>query len=216
MQISFTFRNAAIALSCALLGGCASGFDAAASTIGQAWSARTALPAPSELNPNFQYLWVNANGTQAYLALGGVEPHPQGPIEVWFSARSEILRLQNGRIVGSTGMPVNWSNVNLNFNHQGTQYIRQRDETPGYRFGIKDQFTIQESNVVPAHVLTRFQKMQAMGARAFTPTVWREDISQRGPEIRVGLAAPPNGQGFVAVYGEQCLSAALCLIWQRL
>jgi hypothetical protein len=213
--LSFS-RLSSVALICSLLTGCASGFDAAASTISQAWSARKSLPSPRELNPDFQYLWVQANGVQAYLALGGIEPHPQGPIEVWFSARSEILRLQNGRIVGTTGMPVNWSNVTLRFDSQGKSYTRQRDETPGYRFNLQDSFVVQESRAVPASVMERFQSMQAKGAKAPAPVIWREDITQGVPSIRVGLAVNAQGQPPVAVYGEECLSKAFCITWQRL
>ena len=209
-------RFSLIALACSFLVGCASGFDAAASAISEARSARKPLPVPSELNPNFQYLWVQTNDVQAYLVLGGIEPHAQGPIEVWFSARSEILRLQNGRIIGTTGMPVNWSNVNLHFDNQGKSYTRHRDETPGYRFNLQDTFMVKESNTVPNSVIQRFQSMQAKGAKAPVPVIWREDIGQGSQRIRVGLAINLQDQLPVAVYGEECLSKSLCIKWQRL
>ena len=69
--------------------------------------------ANARLNPNFRYLRVTVGGRVVLLALGNTDSHPQGPIEVWYSAEREVLRLQNGRLVGAVGLTTEWREVSL-------------------------------------------------------------------------------------------------------
>ena len=60
-------------------------------------------PTGAGLNQRFAYLRVTAGKPVAFMALGYVDPHPNGPVEVWYSADREVIRLQNGRLVGTAG-----------------------------------------------------------------------------------------------------------------
>ena len=65
------------------------------------------------LNPDFRYLRVVADGRVVFLALGNEDKDARGAVEVWYSARHEVLRLQNGRLVGAVGLNTEWRSVAL-------------------------------------------------------------------------------------------------------
>lgn len=68
--------------------------------------------------------------------LGYVDAYPQGDVEIWYSAQCEVLRLQNGRLVGAVGLPVEWRRVTYPqispawpaVSPEGTRFSRVRDE----------------------------------------------------------------------------------------
>jgi len=108
-------RTSGFVIGCALffLQGCASAPPAVvalANALGPALTGGPgALPSQAQLNPALTYLYVQAPGqSPVFFVLGYVEPaaHESGPATlVWFSAMREVLRTQNGRLVGLTGVP---------------------------------------------------------------------------------------------------------------
>lgn len=202
-----------LALACATLPACSSRIDAMAQTAKVFFQGDANASAATALNPSVRYLRVEASGRTLFLALGYIDSHPLGPIEVWYSGKGEVLRLQNGHVVGLTGTEIEWRQARLSLVPQwpessatSTAYSRVRDVMPGYRFGIVDQLTIRSvgaparSNLalLPASSLRWFEAREAQAAL---------------PAARFALSGAP-GAGTV-VYAEQCFSATFCLSWQQ-
>jgi len=183
------------------------------------------------LNPNFRYLRVTVDGRVAYLALGNVVPGPQGPVEVWYSARREVLRFQNGRLVGAVGLLTEWREVavpelpswsELAGTATAYQWVRTRDVMPGYRFGVRDSLILQK--VAPpqrsalqgldpnslAWFEERYQDESLGGT--FANLVGQTDERMLPP---ARYAVDLRGGKETVVYGEQCLAPELCFSWQR-
>lgn len=179
-------------------------------------------PAEPTLNPAFSYLRVTVQGNVAYLALGSIDPHPQGDTETWYSASGEVLRLREGRIAEILGTVVEWRDVRLvgwpgwdaalAAGVAGIDWTRHRDVMPGYRYRVNDALQLR-SLAPPSR--TQLQRIAPSSLR------WFEE-SRIGPARDAIEALPParyalgvfNGRASV-VYGEQCLRADFCLTWQR-
>jgi hypothetical protein len=214
----------AVALSSVtMISACSSGMSAIFSTAQHAIQSNRGL-ANVRLNPDFRYLRITIDGRLALVALGEVDDHPQGPIEVWFSAEREVLRFQNGRLVGATGLTTEWRNVSvpkipewsdLARSEQPFIWTRVRDVMPGYRFGVEDRLILQP---VSAPRQSALQRIDPQNLAWFEE---RSDSSGKGV-LAQELNLPParyavdlsDGNGTV-VYGEQCLAATLCFTWQR-
>ena len=174
----------------------------------------------AKLNPAFRYLRVTIAGRTALLALGYVDEDPRGPIEVWYSAEREVLKLQNGRVVGAVGMLTEWRNVRLPElpawsalarEPAPRRWERTRDVMPGYRYGLREAIALGAAPVPEKSAL------RELDAKALT---WFEERVEFPPPGDKAL--PParyavrmaGGQETV-VYGEQCLAPELCFTWQR-
>ena len=170
---------------------------------------------PEKLNRDLRYLRVVASGSVSLLVLGYVEANPLGPIEVWYSSRAEVLRIQNGHIVGLTGTTVEWRQVSFSatphwqgINSTGVRYTRTRDVMPGYLFGTIDQLDLRltpapsRSNIA-AKPVSLAQNLMWFEAREVNNTL---------PPARFAVETI-NGVN-TAVYGEQCFSQTYCLSWQ--
>jgi hypothetical protein len=215
----------------AALSACSSGSNAILQTLPYAYGRNPAVD-NARLNPNFRYLRVTIGGRVALLALGNVDSHPQGPIEVWYSAEREVLRLQNGRLVGAVGLTTEWREVLLpelppwsvaaRAEHP-LRWTRTRDLMPGYRYGVKDALSLR---VVAA---PSRNALQGLDPQSLT---WFEERIESGPVAGVstvlgsGSAAdiplPParyavdlEGGRETVLYAEQCLAPELCFTWQR-
>ncbi|MHB1620410.1 MAG: YjbF family lipoprotein [Sulfuricella sp.] len=178
--------------------------------------------AHAHFNPNFRYLRVVVDGRVVFLALGNEDIDSRGPIEVWYSAEREVLRLQNGRLVGAVGLPTEWRHVSLPerlpswaaLAHAGqaVRWTRTRDVMPGYRFGISDALVLRK--ISPPNK----SELRDVDPQSLT---WFEEQTDT-EHSTVSMALPParyavdlrEGKG-TAVYGEQCLAPDLCFTWQR-
>ncbi|MDR2196321.1 MAG: YjbF family lipoprotein [Gallionellaceae bacterium] len=175
------------------------------------------------LNPRYSYLRVIFDGQPVILALGYTDPTPDGVIQVWYGADRQVLRLQNGRLLGLVGLPLEWRSVSLptfpawselaNTN-QPLQWTRIRDVMPGYRMGIRDALVLRRIDP-PAK-----NELRKLDAAALT---WfEESFDLAAPETAANEILPParyavdmtDGTGKV-VYAEQCLSPNQCLSWQQ-
>lgn len=213
-------RNCAFALGLlASLWGCSSGLDAIVATARRTASPGGESDGSPKLDPRFQYIRSVSGGRVAYLALGNVEPATAGPINVWYSGDREVLKLQQGRLVGAAGLSHEWRNVRFDdlpsWDHllksdEERLYARYRDVMPGYRSGVEDRLSIRRIALpkrtalrgMPAESLTWFQEQQVGSAAdmALPPAIY-------GVEVKNGAAE--------VVYGEQCIAKELCFTWQR-
>ena len=166
------------------------------------------------LDPRYKYLRVQIDQREVFMVLGYVDSHPDGQVEVWYSALGEVLRLRDGRLIGATmNMGTDW--LSVSFNHRprweqiGAQasFERSRDISPGYQYGIKENMLIQripqpsdsQLRLIPAPTLTWFEE-RVVGGEGLPPA--RYGVSMVGATPQV-------------VYAEQCLSSDLCFSWQR-
>lgn len=179
-------------------------------------------PLPTQPNPRYRYLRVEVAGRPpAMLVLGYLDPHPQGTVEVWYSAQREVIKIQNGRIVGTAGLETDWRSVQFpspppDWNDvatTGRTFQRLRDEMPGHRDAIADQVELLPWNGMPP--ITLPDSLPSDQARSYK---WFRETTRDA----TANALPPAwfawglhlGQTSI-VYSEQCLSKTLCLKLQR-
>lgn len=207
------FLNASVsaALCFALsISGCSSTSDATwatAKNLLPTWARQ--LPEPS--NPNFQYLRISIEGRSALLVLGEIDQHPLGDIESWYSGQAEVIKLQNGRIVGSAGLTTNWVSVNIEPIDGG--YQRTRDVMPGYRFGLKDVFLIRPLSYAPPEA----RRIKGLTEEKLKSLSWVEEAPKNPSALgRTVIGYRQFDQKKEPVSGYQCLDDGLCLGWERL
>ena len=183
-------------------------------------TARTAFARPkpvidtAKLDPRYRYLRVSHTGGVSGMILGALESAPSGQVEVWYASDGEIIRLENGRLAGITGLKPEWREVTLpSFpawsklaaQAEPFHWERLRDVMPGYRYGVRDKLALV---VVPPPA--------SSGLIGVDPKqlVWFEERTESSTEEKL----PPARyavQGDRVVYGEQCVSRESCFRWQR-
>lgn len=166
-----------------------------------------------QLDPRFAYLRLERDSRVRYLALGYVDPHPDGDVEVWYTSAGEVLRLQDGRVVGSSGGETDWLAVRFEGRPRWREvkgpvtFVRIRDVQPGYRFGLRETLTLRQ---IPAPADSRLRQI------AGDTLTWFEERAeaQRGlPPSRYAVSFAATGDQ--VVYAEHCLSPVVCFSWQR-
>ncbi|MFM9969236.1 MAG: YjbF family lipoprotein [Burkholderiales bacterium] len=202
-----------LALTLLILGGC--GHTPVTRTLFEAIPGLGRSVDNLNLNPNLRYLRVSVRGRVVLMVLGYVDAHPDGPIDVWYSAEGEVIRLQNGRIVGTAGLETDWRAVrNVSppvwkdvVGRSTTVYRRERDEMPGYRFSIKERVS-----VYPVRVPTnaRVVGIPVQNLRWYEEAIL--DQKDGLPSARFALQVKDSDVR--VIYGEQCLSQILCIAWQ--
>ncbi len=173
----------------------------------------------AELPAGGYFLRVITGGHTAMLALERVEPHPNGRILVWTSGLGEVLRVQEGRLIGATGLRTEWVQVTIPplpdwpviaARAKPLQWVRTRDLRPGYRFGVSDFLTLRP---IPA---PESSELRILDPKSLS---WFEERFENPPAA--GAPVLPAARYAVrlstetVVYAEQCLAPDLCLIWQR-
>ena len=195
-------------LSAVAAAGCADPSTAVLQTLRQTVSRDNSAAADAfKLDPRFRYLRVTHEGGVAILILGGVDKDPRGTIQA-------VLKLQNGRLVGNTGLVPEWRSVTvpelpawsqLVADQKPVQWERIRDVMPGYHYGVRDQLIL---SVIPTPRSTGLVRMDP------AKLTWFEERTQASTDERL----PPARyavQGDTVIYGEQCVSAQNCIKWQR-
>jgi hypothetical protein len=206
------------------LAGCSSGSllsDVSRAIIKEQFGAGGDTIASSTLNPSFRHLRVNVPGVSpALLVLGYVDHDPQGDIEVWYSAKREVIKTQNGRIVGASGLDVEWRSVRFTtappawdgLTQASYTFTRVRDEMPGYRYGIADQLILSRVAGVPSVALPASLPLNVAKSYEWV----RESSSSAQPGLPDSWYALEKVDGkFHVAYSYQCLSKQLCLNLQR-
>jgi hypothetical protein len=167
------------------------------------------------LNPNLRYLRVSTQGRTALMVLGYVDQADAGPIDTWYSREGEVLRLQQGRLVGTAGLAVDWRAVRFTGlpdwaqmpGRQVAEFERQRDEMPGYRFNVADKVALRQ---------VRAPSNAALAGLKASELLWYEETvvapGRQLPSARYGLRVRKGVTE--VVYGEQCLSEQFCMAWQ--
>jgi hypothetical protein len=138
-----------------------------------------------------------------------------GTARVWYSTEGEVISLQNGRVVNTAGLETDWRAVK-NFSlpawkdmigRNAVTYSRERDEMPGYRFGIKETVSLYPVDV-PSNA-------KLVGITATTLRWYEESvIGQPGGLPSARFAVQVKDGATRIVYGEQCLAKTLCIAWQ--
>ena len=148
----------------------------------------------AQLDPALRYLRVTTNGTAALLVLGYVDTDAYGsPIEVWFSAQGEVLRLWRGRLAGVAGVPVEWRAVRWPRDLPEWRavvaphsFVRERDEMPGYRLGLVETVTLRP---IQSPSNTQWRGSMPSDARWY-----EEDVDgSSSPAARYAVRVTPGG-----------------------
>jgi hypothetical protein len=221
------YRGCLLACVATQLFGCASGStplaDVLSAVVSDQFGAGAETSLSAKLNPAYRYLRVEVDGrAPALLVLGYVDAHPQGDIEVWYTAKREVIKTQNGRIVGTAGLEVDWRAVRFSTAPppwasaltQEARYLRSRDEMPGHRYAITDQIQLKPWPGTPPLTLpAALNTGQAKNSyRWFSETTLNTSEQPLPPSwFAWGLY---QGQPTV-VYSMQCLSPTFCLKLQR-
>jgi hypothetical protein len=178
------------------------------------YNGKAAAPEPT-FNPNYRYLRVVTGGQAVFMVLGYIDQRPEGAVEVWYSGSGEVVRLLDGRLVGTTGLSTDWREVRLSdppgwSQSDARSYERERDMMPGYRFGIRDRI-VQTPIAPPPQV--------ALAGTAASSLRWYEERSTSRP---ASAALPPARFGVSqaggtprVVYSEQCISNDLCMSFEQ-
>ena len=161
------------------------------------------------LDPRFRYLRLTTLGQTLFPVLGFID----GETEVWYTASGEVIRLRNGRLSETAGLPSDWRGVLSpaappwsGIGQTKAEYVRKRDVSPGYLFSVTDNVLATVSSA---------PTMSSLLGIAPTSLVWFEEVAstddQRAklPVARFGVdmtVVPPK-----VVYSEQCISNSLCL-----
>jgi len=217
-----TFSMAGLCRGCLLalaagLAGCA--VEPASQAVVDAYrlirSEGAAQQSAAELNPNFRYLRVQIGKREVFMVLGYVDLLPDGPVQVWYSADADVLRLRDGRVVGATMKSgTDWLSVTFahlpSWEAVGSQAVfdRARDESPGYRYGIKEKLLIRR--IAPPDD-SRLQFVPASSLTWFEETV-QGDTS--GHPARYAVSLDGRDGTHQVIYAEQCLSSEYCFSWQ--
>lgn len=201
------------------LSGCASNFKAAYSMI-------QAVGAPSpyrfekfEMAPGLQYLEAHTVGAQAMMVLGYVATPPQQPpVHTWYDSQRELLRLQNGFMVGLTGVKNYISNTEYTWaapNQQGVQLPTSKTYSQPDQQVFNQTVTLSFQAVLESSVNTKnsvLRKRLIEAARqSEQPLLWYQEVPQPNSQLPYSLHAFTSDGN--PVYGSQCLTPSVCIEW---
>lgn len=219
MPLQCRWRSVLIVFALALAG-CAGNQNAAYQSIHQAFFGNNPDFSALPKDPSIVYLDVSFAGTQARLGRGYLYPTKPSPTEVYYSAKGDLLRLQGNRLLATAGLPVNFQNVQYQFNGQGGLVVSY-SQSPN---GMGNQ-QIQLNLVGPLSGLRTQLPVPAnqraawvwYGAQVTTPGVFPNKYMYMVFAFPHTLESTQlnSGEWPQAVYGIQCLQPELCLEWHR-
>ncbi len=225
-----------MSLSVGMLSSCALAPSPTTETLAYFLSDAGASASP-KVDPRLRYLRVEVQGhPPGTLVLGYVDPSPDGPVEVWYSANREVIKIQNGRIIATAGLPLDWSGTRFEpapvawpaVGADGTDFRRLHDEPTQYRTGIVDAVRLHPwlGELPQAFTESLPTTLPSSLARTYT---WYQETYTRVPPKHAGGEAgtsllaqapawfawgPHLGQ-WTVVYSYQCLTPDFCLKLQR-
>jgi len=185
----------------------------------------------TELNPRYRYLKVDVNNLPALLVLGYQESSSNGVISTWYSAYKEVIQIQNGRLINTQGLELNWSNVSFidapalaniamieptmgSKKKSAVRYQRIRTVMPSYRANIEETVEIKPLEIAPSDAPKILQEgNEAQFIR------WVEETVLLQTNIRTPYLDPVraiyaiNTKTSQVIYGRQCLAAQFCVSW---
>lgn len=178
-----------------------------------------------QLSPLGWYLKVQApDSPPTILAFGYVEQHTSPPIEVWYSGSAQYVKIQEGRIVGTHGLPnVNWKEVIAtpalpkwaSLTGAPTIYKRKRSTSAQYDYGIEDEIAVI-TTAAPEQPLSSLMA----GANDTKARNWRwyreKSITSSRPKLPDSVFATAHIRGAtIVVFSKQCLAENYCLTLMR-
>jgi hypothetical protein len=207
-----------------VLTACTPGMNAAVQSLQHA--VKAARVDDHKLDPNFAYLRVTRGRHVGLFWLGSTEQNRDGLIEVYYSGSGEVLRIQNGRLVGASGLTTEWRDVEFvdaprwSFvarSSEPVRFARIRDVMPGYRMGVRDDLV---SGRMDPPSRTRLVGLEP------GKLTWFEERFDVARGVRTGNRVPEvlpptryavaiQGNTEIVVYAEQCLAPDFCFTWQR-
>ncbi len=187
----------------------------------------------AELNPNFRYMRVEVNGRPALMVLGYENTLVGNQHQTWYSSAKEMLQLENGRLVGTGGLDVNWTDVFLMdapainspalFPNDGKEnvkigrnpkvfFFRTRSLMPQYVVNIREAVVMQGLNSAPDDVpkLLRDPAIDD-NLKWVQETIVLQPNNPSVPTLRAIYAYEKDTRNII--YGQQCLSEKECLSW---
>jgi hypothetical protein len=224
-----------IGLSCVLLAGCQSAPVAVWQTLAAAIQSG---PDGPPAVPNVSFLRVVSPSGTAFLVLGDTDTvDGGGRAQVWYSAGRQVLRLEQGRLSSTAGLPVDWRFVSTSSRPtwssvQATPgaYFRRRDEFPGYRFGITERVTVRAAQPPAAGWVRQWTGRPGVAwfaeeaepwqqadrplppaASARSPLLAGAESSRRHNLPTAWFAVDLKAPGEPVLYSRQCLSREFCL-----
>lgn len=180
----------------------------------QAFGVKRGTIDTAQLDARYRYLRVVHPAGISGMIFGAVESTPAGPVEVWYASDGEILRFQNGRLAGSSGLQPEWKSVllpkfpgwdTLIATKQPFRWERVRDVMPGYRYGVHEKLVLSIAQP------PRSSRLIGVDPKELT---WFEERTESSTEEPL----PPARyavQGDRVVYAEQCVARERCFTWQR-
>lgn len=215
-----------VALLCVFFSACANVsaplVDVVAGLSGQLSSNPAKNAIPDQVNPSYRYLRVSVAGRPpALMVLGYVDPHPLGDIEVWYSAKREVIKTQAGRVVASAGLELDWRQVDfpsppVPWAQAGSSfsYQRVRDVMPGYRMGLRETVQVQALSPPPELVPPSMLRGATWYQELAVPASKNDTLAPAWFAVVKGWSSSGAASADV-VASYQCLSASLCLQLQR-
>ena len=200
--------------------GCASSTNAAFNTF-KLLNPYSDPTANAVLDTRLEYLRVTANSKPMLMVLGYTEPSAAGDTQVWFSSGREVVRLRNGRLVGSAGTPVELKRVEQagapawSAGLTTAMYSRSKDVMPAYEYGLKEHVRLEKLQAAApkAWQQNRFVNYQPSDVVWFTESYQPLQSDDAATQALFGVVW--QQQVARVVYSEQCLSADLCLTFQE-
>lgn len=168
-------------------------------------------------NPALIYMQVEVPGAASLTVLGYQYPNN---VQVWYSGKGEVVRLQGNRLLDTSGLNVNLANVQYTPSAQA-QLTRMQFDVP--ELGLFNaSATLQLQPTQPPTSDLAKQASTANGLFWYTEsTVGQLPAALTGlPPAVYGFAqalpeGTPASQLPLAVYGKQCLAPTYCLEWHR-
>lgn len=175
----------------------------------------------TQLNPAYRYLRVQSDGQPpALLVLGYTDPHPLGDVEIWYSAQREVIRIRQGRLIGTAGLQTDWSAVHYpqapprwqDIGEIPVKYQRRLDQRPGYKDNIEDTLVVALAGKNPSGASVPIPiGLQNRQLQWYTETLVEPSASQLPP---AWFARGQHGGLDTIVFSRQCLSEGFCITLQ--
>jgi len=183
------------------------------------------------LNPSYRYLKVDANGLVALLVLGYQDRTSNGVTDVWYSSFKEVVQTTGGRLTGTQGLDINWTEVLLQDPPSLTdgklfrgsdpskpsspiRFNRVRTVMPSYRANIPETVELQVLSNAPddaPSLLTNIEEFPHLGWVQETVVMQTNVTTPYLSPLRAIYAVDTKTSQ--VVYGKQCLTAEYCISW---